>query len=81
MHVFHTFILASGIEIIRVSEEGHITDRFTKAIAQPGNTKLEVRLGGSYALERIAKDSPRDDWPIMEDLTTYVRERATVLVS
>src|SRR4051812_16470855 len=34
---------------------------------------LEVRLGAIYALERIARDSERDHWPIMEVLCAYVR--------
>ena len=59
-----------------IAQEGQITDRFTKAIAQLGDTKLEIRLGGIYALERIAKDSPKDHWPIMEVLTAYIREHA-----
>jgi hypothetical protein len=65
-----------------VSEEGQITDRFTKAIEQlgavypDGKPKLDVRLGGIYALERIANDSEKDHWPIMEVLCTYVREHA-----
>ena len=59
-----------------VVEEGHITDRFTKAIAQLGDCKMAIRLGGIYALERIAKDSEKDHGPIMEVLTAYVRENA-----
>jgi uncharacterized protein YjbI with pentapeptide repeats len=71
-------------ESLRVSQEGQITDRFTKAIEQlgavdkDGKPKLDVRLGGIYALERIANDSERDHWPIMEVLCTYVREHAPV---
>src|SRR5271157_5156640 len=67
---------------IKVAQEGQITDRFTKAIEQlgavdgSGKKKLEVRLGGIYALERIAGQSERDYWPIMEVLSTYVRENA-----
>ena len=61
---------------VRVAEEGHITDRFTKAIAQLGDTEMAIRLGGIYALERIAKDSEKDHGPIMEVLTAYVREKA-----
>jgi hypothetical protein len=57
-------------------KEGQITDRFTKAIEQLGAVKLEVRLGAIYALERIARDSERDHWPILEVLTAYVRENA-----
>jgi hypothetical protein len=37
---------------------------------------VEVRLGAIYALERIAQDSPRDHWTIMEVLTAYVRQNA-----
>jgi Pentapeptide repeats (8 copies) len=64
---------------LRTTQEGQITDRFTKAINQLGETgpeKLAIRLGGIYALERIARDSERDHWPIMEILTAYVREHA-----
>jgi len=70
------FTRESQRETERIATEGQITDRFTKAIAQLGDTKLEIRLGGIYALERIAKDSPKDHWPIMEVLTAYVREHA-----
>ena len=61
---------------VRVAEEGHITDRFTKAIAQLGDTEMAIRLGGIYALERLARDSEKDHGPIMEVLTAYVRENA-----
>ena len=61
---------------LQVAREGQITDRFTKAIEQLGNEKLEVRLGGIYSLERIAKESLEDHWPIVEVLTTFVREHA-----
>lgn len=67
---------------VNVSQEGQITGRFTQAIDQLGSNrpdgvpKLEIRLGGIYALERIARDSERDHWPIMEVLTAYIRENA-----
>jgi hypothetical protein len=61
---------------LQVSQEGQITERFTRAIDQLGSDKIEIRLGGIYALERIARDSERDHWPIMEVLTAYGREHA-----
>jgi uncharacterized protein YjbI with pentapeptide repeats len=61
---------------LQVNREGQITERFTRAIDQLGSKELEVRLGGIYALERIARDSERDHWTIMEILTTYVRQHA-----
>ena len=61
---------------VRVAEEGQITERFTRAIQQLGDDKMAIRLGGIYALARIAKDSEKDHGPIMEVLTAYVREKA-----
>jgi hypothetical protein len=43
---------------LQLNREGQITERFTRAIDQLGSDdKLDVRLGGIYALERIANDS------------------------
>ena len=43
-----------------LTEQGQVTDRYTKAIEQLGSKELDVRIGGIYALERIARDSARD---------------------
>jgi hypothetical protein len=60
----------------RLNRAGQITERFTRAIDQLGDAKVEIRLGGIYALERIARDS-RDDHPqVVEVLTAFVREHA-----
>ena len=60
---------------VEVAQEGQITERFTRAIDQLGNSDMVIRLGGIYALERIAKGSPKDHWQVMEVLTAYVREK------
>lgn len=65
-----------GQEQLKVVQEGQITERFTRAIEQLGSDKMEIRLGGIYALERIANDSDKDYSIIIETLTAYVRERA-----
>ncbi|PZV17510.1 MAG: hypothetical protein DCF22_03560 [Leptolyngbya sp.] len=65
---------------LQVANAKQITERFTQAINQLGSEKIEVRLGGIYALERIAKDSPKDHWTIMEVLTAFVRERSPVSI-
>ncbi|WP_171075227.1 pentapeptide repeat-containing protein [Nonomuraea basaltis] len=56
------------------AEEGQITDRYTKAVEQLGSAKLDVRLGGLYALERLAQDSHRDHQTIYDVLAAFVRE-------
>jgi hypothetical protein len=32
-------------------------------------------MGAVYALERVARDSPKDPWTIMEILCTLIREK------
>ena len=61
---------------LQLTQDKQITEHYTRAVEQLGSDKLEVRLGAIYALERIARDSERDHWPIMEILTAYVREHA-----
>lgn len=59
-----------------LSREGQVTDRYTKAIEQLGSDKLDVRIGGIYALERIARDSAKDHPTVMEVLAAFIREHS-----
>jgi hypothetical protein len=59
-----------------LSREGQVTDRDTKAIEQLGSEKVDVRIGGIYALERIARDSARDHPAVIEVLTAFIREHS-----
>jgi hypothetical protein len=70
--------LENAQEELRLTRQGQITERFTRAIDQLGSEKLEIRLGGIYALERIDKESPERAYhsTVMEVLTAYVRENA-----
>lgn len=75
--------LQTSQETLRVTRDSKLTERFAKAVEQLGaldkdgkNPILEMRFGGIYALERIARESPHDHQPIMEILTAYVRQNA-----
>lgn len=59
-----------------LSREGQVTDRYAKAIEQLGSDKLDVRIGGIYAFERVARDSARDHPTVMEVLAAFVREHS-----
>ena len=63
---------------LRATLELQRADRFVQAVDQLGKENLELRLGGIYALERLAANSEQDYWPIMHILTTYVREHASI---
>ncbi|MEW6499600.1 MAG: pentapeptide repeat-containing protein, partial [Cyanobacteriota bacterium] len=58
------------------AQDKQITERFTKAVELLGHDNISIRLGGIYALKRIAEDSEKDHWTIMEVLTAFVREKA-----
>ena len=64
----------SAQQTLELTEQGQLTERFTRAIDQlgaasdDGNPRLEVRLGAISALERIARDSERDHWPYTRHL-------------
>lgn len=78
IQVFGGAVLLAGLYFtargFRLTREGHITERYSKAIEQLGNANADVRIGGIYALERIARDSEVDRETIIDVLTTFVRE-------
>ncbi|MDI6105973.1 pentapeptide repeat-containing protein [Actinoplanes sp. NEAU-A12] len=55
-----------------------VTDRFTRAIGQLGSESTHVRMGGIFAVERIARDSPDDRQHIVDTLAAFVRGRLPV---
>jgi hypothetical protein len=69
-----TFRLGQAAHVL--SESGQIADRYTKAVDQLGSKSVDVRLGGVYALERIAIDSRRDHPTVVQVLSAFVREHS-----
>jgi len=63
-------------ETQRLSAEGQITDRYSKAVDQLGDESPEVSLGGLYALGRIMRDSPRDEQAVVAVISAFVRRAA-----
>jgi hypothetical protein len=61
---------------VQINREGQITERFTRAIDQIGSEQVVVRIGGIYALERIAKNSPSDRITVQFILAAFARNRA-----
>lgn len=75
------FVVAGAVatwQQIRITREGQITDRFTRAIDHLGSNKVDVRLGGIYAPERIALNSPADRPSITPILGSFIRGHASL---
>ena len=56
-----------------LSREEQVTDRYVEAIKLLGSENLHERLGGIYSLERIMKDSQKDQATIIEVLAAFIR--------
>lgn len=59
-----------------LTRDANFTGRYTEAIAQLGDDSIAIRLGGVYALERIARDSSRDRGTILDVLAAYLRHHS-----
>ncbi|UJA11028.1 pentapeptide repeat-containing protein [Streptomyces collinus] len=58
---------------LNATREGNITDRFSRAVDQLGSDKLDVRIGGIYALWRLADHSDRDREAVVSIMAAYLR--------
>lgn len=77
-------------DMLITTQQGQITERFTRAVEQlakedesegakagvNSQKNLAIRLGGIYALERLAKDDKPSHPAVMEVLTTFVRQHS-----
>jgi hypothetical protein len=62
---------------VHVNRESQFTERFTRAVDQLGNLNVDVRVGGIFALERIARDSETDRNAIRFLMTIFIRNHAS----
>ncbi|MGN9920238.1 pentapeptide repeat-containing protein [Micromonospora palomenae] len=53
--------------------ERRVTELYTKAVEQLGSSDAAVRLGGLYALERLAQNNPDQRQTIVNVLCAYLR--------
>jgi len=58
------------------TRKGQIADLYSRVIDQLGSEQLPVRIGGVYALGRIARDSKEYHPIVMEVLTAFIRENS-----
>jgi hypothetical protein len=85
-----TSVVAIGTAIVaigtfRVSQQTlqantrqQASDRFGKGIEHLGADNLDVRLGGIYALDKLAWDTPAEHTDVYNVLTSFVRGHAVV---
>lgn len=58
----------------QLDRDANATGRYTEAVQQLGSESMSIRLGGIYALARVARDSPSDSKTVTEVLAAFVRD-------
>ncbi|MDT0185695.1 pentapeptide repeat-containing protein [Microbacterium sp. ARD31] len=72
--------LGAGITLVythlrhQLDRDANATGRYTEAVQQLGSESMSIRLGGIYALARVARDSPGDRQTVTEVLAAFVRD-------
>lgn len=68
--------LQTSREQLQIAQQGQVTERFTRAVDQLGSPEVDVRIGGIYTLDGIARDSTTDRRAVVEVLAAFVRNHA-----
>ena len=59
-----------------LTRRSHVAELFNRAVGQLKDEKLEVRLGAIFTLGQLCKDFADLSEPVIQLLTTYLRENA-----
>jgi uncharacterized protein YjbI with pentapeptide repeats len=65
--------LESTRQQLRLTEQGQVTDRYTRAVEQLGHEKAPVRLGALYSLERLAQNNSDYRETVVDVFCAYLR--------
>ncbi|MEU7117244.1 pentapeptide repeat-containing protein [Streptomyces zaomyceticus] len=61
-----------------LSRQSQVTDRYAGAVSQLSSDNLDARLGGVFALQRLARDSRHDVASISQVLSSFVVRRCPI---
>ena len=65
-------------QTLELTQSQQQSERYTTAVAQLGSPRLEIRLGGIYALQQVARESPRLQQPVAELMMAYLKRNHSV---
>ncbi|MFF5282340.1 pentapeptide repeat-containing protein [Streptomyces sp. NPDC013171] len=73
---FTAITISQARDTLKVSERDQVASSYNDTVANLGDDSVNVRISSIYALQRIMKDSPREQPAIVEVLCAYVRDKA-----
>lgn len=59
-------------EQLRISDQGQLTERYSRGVEQLGSPNEDVRIGGILTLEQVATDSPARARAVRDVLNSFV---------
>jgi Pentapeptide repeats (8 copies) len=68
--------LQSNADLIKLTQDQQVTERYRESVSQLGENDVVVRLGGIYSLQRLAADSRLDQGGIYRVLADFIRMRS-----
>ncbi|MGW6415369.1 pentapeptide repeat-containing protein [Streptomyces sp. NPDC055055] len=68
--------ISQARDTLRVAERDQMASSYTDTVGNLGDDSVNVRISSLYALQRIMKESPREQPAIVEILCAYVRDKA-----
>ncbi|MFI8964108.1 pentapeptide repeat-containing protein [Streptomyces sp. NPDC053493] len=72
---FTAVTLTQARDALRVSERDQVASSYNDTVANLGDESINVRISSIYALQRIMKESPREQPAVVEVLCAYVRDK------
>jgi hypothetical protein len=61
---------------LTVTRQGQVGERFSRAVGQLGTDSIDVRLGGLYELEQLARQTPERRLVIIDVVAAFIHEHA-----
>ncbi|MGW1156885.1 pentapeptide repeat-containing protein [Streptomyces sp. NPDC002519] len=74
--VFTAVTISQAKDTLKLTERDQVASDYNETVANLGDESANVRTSAIYAIQRIMRDSPRDQPALVEILSSYVRGHA-----
>ncbi|WP_406305328.1 pentapeptide repeat-containing protein [Streptomyces sp. NBC_00885] len=71
---FTAVAISQAKDTLKLTERDQVATTYNETVANLGDESINVRISSIYALQRIMRESPREQPAIVEVLSAYIRE-------
>lgn len=73
---FTAVTVSQTADTLKLTQRDQIASDYNETVANLGDESVNVRTSAVFAIQRIMRDSPRDQPALVQILVTYIRDRA-----